>query len=311
MKLYKSLKKINTLKNSVVSIGMFDGVHLGHASVINRVIDIAKEKNIKSIIITFSNSPVSYFSKEIIDLQITNSKEKIALFRKTQLDYLFVIEFNEYIANLIPSTFMNDILISMFKVSNMVFGYDNHFGKNREGTYKYITENFKDINAELIIASKKDKITISSTRIKEEIINGNIINANKLLGHPFKISGKVVKGLQLGRKLGFPTANIANENNEKILPKNGVYFTLVKIKNTEYVSITNIGIKPSVQESNTISIETHILDFNQSIYGQIITIKFIDRIRDEIKFNHINDLIDQITKDVFSVRKLNSLHVTP
>ena len=311
MKLYRSLKNINTIKNSVVSIGMFDGVHLGHASVINRVIAIAKEKNIKSIIITFSNSPVSYFSKDIIDLQITNSKEKIALFRKTQLDYLFVIEFNEYIANLIPSTFINDILISLFKVSYMVFGYDNHFGKNREGTFKYISENFKDIKAELINASKKNKITISSTFIKEEIVNGHIINANKLLGHPYKISGIVVKGMQLGRKLGFPTANMAYDNTEKILPKNGVYYTITKIKDKEYVSITNIGIKPSVQESNTISIETHILDFNQSIYGQIITIKFIDRIRDEIKFNHINDLIDQITKDVFSVRKLNSLHVTP
>jgi riboflavin kinase/FMN adenylyltransferase len=310
MKLYRSLKNINTIKNSVVSIGMFDGVHLGHTSVINRVIAIAKEKNIKSIIITFSNSPISYFSKDIIDLQITNSKEKIALFRKTQLDYLFVIDFNEYIANLIPSTFMNDILISLFKVSYMVFGYDNHFGKNREGTFKYITENFKDIKAELIIASKKDKITISSTRIKEEIVNGYIINANKLLGHPYNISGKVVKGMQLGRKLGFPTANIAYENNEKILPKNGVYFTLTKIKNTEYVSITNIGIKPSVQESNCVSIETHILDFNQSIYGQNISIIFIDRIRNEIKFNHINDLIDQITKDVSTVRKLNSLQVT-
>ena len=310
MKLYRSFKNINTIKNSVVSIGMFDGVHLGHASVINRVIAIAKEKNIKSIIITFSNSPISYFSKDIIDLQITNSKEKIALFRKTQLDYLFVIEFNEYIANLIPSTFMNDILISLFKVSYMVFGYDNHFGKNREGTFKYITENFKDINAELIIASKKDKITISSTRIKEEIVNGHIINANKLLGHPYNISGKVVKGMQLGRKLGFPTANIAYENNEKILPKNGVYYTVTKIKDKEYISITNIGIKPSVQESNCVSIETHILDFHQSIYGQNISIIFIDRIRNEIKFNHINDLIDQITKDVSTVRKLNSLQVT-
>jgi riboflavin kinase/FMN adenylyltransferase len=310
MKLYRSLKNINTIKNSVVSIGMFDGVHLGHASVINRVIAIAKEKNIKSIIITFSNSPISYFSKDIIDLQITNSKEKIALFRKTQLDFLFVIEFNEYIANLIPSTFMNDILISLFKVSYMVFGYDNHFGKNREGTFKYITENFKDIKAELIIASKKDKITISSTRIKEEIVNGHIINANKLLGHPYNISGKVVKGMQLGRKLGFPTANIAYENNEKILPKNGVYYTVTKIKDKEYISITNIGIKPSVQESNCISIETHILDFHQSIYGQNISIIFIDRIRNEIKFNHINDLIDQITKDVSTVRKLNSLQVT-
>jgi riboflavin kinase/FMN adenylyltransferase len=310
MKLYRSFKNINTIKNSVVSIGMFDGVHLGHTSVINRVIEIAKEKNIKSIIITFSNSPVSYFSKDIIDLQITNSKEKIALFRKTQLDYLFVIEFNEYIANLIPSTFMNDILISLFKVSYMVFGYDNHFGKNREGTFKYIIENFKDIKAELIIASKKDKITISSTFIKEEIVNGHIINANKLLGHPYKISGIVVKGMQLGRKLGFPTANMAYDNTEKILPKNGVYYTITKIKGKEYVSITNIGIKPSIQESNCISIETHILDFNQSIYGQNISIIFIDRIRNEIKFNHINDLIDQITKDVSTVRKLNSLHIT-
>ena len=310
MKLYRSFKKINSLKNSVVSIGMFDGVHLGHASVINRVIAIAKEKNIKSIIITFSNSPVSYFSKDNIDLQITTSKEKIELFRKTQLDYLFVIEFNDYIANLIPSTFMNDILISLFKVSYMVFGYDNHFGKNREGTFKYITENFKDIKAELIIASKKDRITISSTRIKEEIVNGNIINANKLLGHPYNISGKVVKGMQLGRKLGFPTANITYDNNEKILPKNGVYYTVTIIKEKKYISITNIGIKPSVQESNCISIETHILDFNQSIYGQNITIVFIDRIRNEIKFNHINDLIDQITKDVSTVRKLNSLQVT-
>jgi riboflavin kinase/FMN adenylyltransferase len=310
MKLYRSFKKINTLKNSVVSIGMFDGVHLGHASVINRVIAIAKEKNIKSIIITFSNSPVSYFSKDNIDLQITTSKEKIELFRKTQLDYLFVIEFNDYIANLIPSTFMNDILISLFKVSYMVFGYDNHFGKNREGTFKYITENFKNIKAELIIASKKDRITISSTRIKEEIVNGYIINANKLLGHPYNISGKVVKGMQLGRKLGFPTANITYDNNEKILPKNGVYYTVTIIKEKKYISITNIGIKPSVQESNCISIETHILDFNQSIYGQNITIVFIDRIRNEIKFNHINDLIDQITKDVSTVRKLNSLQVT-
>ena len=310
MKLYRSFKKINSLKNSVVSIGMFDGVHLGHASVINRVIAIAKEKNIKSIIITFSNSPVSYFSKDNIDLQITTSKEKIELFRKTQLDYLFVIEFNDYIANLIPSTFMNDILISLFKVSYMVFGYDNHFGKNREGTFKYITKNFKDIKAELIIASKKDRITISSTRIKEEIVNGNIINANKLLGHPYKISGKVVKGMQLGRKLGFPTANITYDNNEKILPKNGVYYTVTIIKEKKYISITNIGIKPSVQETNCISIETHILDFNQSIYGQNITIVFIDRIRNEIKFNHINDLIDQITKDVSTVRKLNSLQVT-
>ena len=310
MKLYRSLKKINTLENSVVSIGMFDGVHLGHTSVINRVIAIAKEKRIKSIIITFSNSPVSYFSKDVLDQQITTSEEKIELFRKTQLDYLFVIEFNEYIANLNPYTFMNEILISLFKVSYMVFGYDNHFGKNREGTFKFISENFKDINAELIIASKKDEITISSTRIKEEIVNGHIINANKLLGHPYIINGKVVKGMQLGRKLGFPTANLACNNNDKILPKNGVYYTLTKIKEKEYVSITNIGIKPSVQKSNSISIETYIIDFNQSIYSRNISIKFIDRIRDEIKFNNISDLINQITLDVSHVRKLNSLQIT-
>lgn len=310
MKLYRSLKNLSSIKNSVISIGMFDGVHVGHTSVINRVIAIAKEKKITSIIITFSNSPSSYFSKEIIDLQITNSKEKIELFKKTQLDYLFVIEFNEYIANLIPSIFINDILISLFKVNYIVFGYDNHFGKNREGTYEYINENFKDIHAELILASKEDKITISSTKIKEEILNGNILNVNKLLGHEFTISGKVVKGIQLGRKLGFPTANIAYDIKENIIPKNGVYATMTKIKNINYVSITNIGNKPSVQKSNTISIETHILDYKQSIYGQYISIIFIDRIRDEIKFKRIQDLIDQITKDIKIVRKLNCLQIT-
>lgn len=305
MKLYRSFRNISTIKNSVVSVGMFDGVHLGHSSVINRVIAIAKEKKIKSIIITFSNSPASYFSKDIIDLQITNSKEKIELFKKTELDYLFVLEFNEYIANLIPSRFINEILISVFKVNYIVFGYDNHFGKNREGTYEYINENFKDIKAELIIASKEDKKTISSTRIKEALLNGDIINSNKLLGHTFTISGKVVKGMQLGRKLGFPTANIEYDSLEKIIPKNGVYYTITKIKDKEHVSITNIGTKPSVQKSSTISIETHILDYKQSIYGQNISIIFYDRIRNEIKFNKIQDLIDQITKDIEIVRKLN------
>ena len=310
MKLYRNLKKLSTIKNSVVSIGMFDGVHLGHSSVINRVIEISKEKKIKSIIITFSNSPISYFSKDIIDLLITNYNEKIELLKKTELDYLFVIEFNEYIANLIPSDFINEILISLFNVKYIVFGYDNHFGKNREGTFEYTTQNFKDIQTELIIASKKDKITISSTRIKEEIQNGRIVQANNLLGHKFSLSGNVVQGMKMGRKLGFPTANVAYEASEKIVPKNGVYYTITKVKDKEYVSVTNIGFKPSVQESNVVSVETHILDYNQSIYDQQITIIFIDRIRDEKKFNHLNDLIDQISKDIEIVRSLNSLQIT-
>ena len=310
MKLYRNLKKISTIKNSVVSIGMFDGVHLGHISVINRVIEIAKEKKSKSIIITFSNSPTSYFSKDKVELQITSSQEKIDLFNKTQLDYLFVIEFNEYIANLAPSAFINEILISLFNVKFIVFGYDNHFGKNREGTFEYTTQNFKDIQAELIIASKKDKITISSTRIKEEIQKGHIIQANNLLGHKFSLSGNVVQGMKMGRQLGFPTANIAYDASEKILPKNGVYYTLTKLNDKEYISVTNIGVKPSVHESNVMTVETHILDYNQSIYGQPITIIFIERIRDEKKFNHLNDLIDQISKDVEIARKLNRLQIT-
>lgn len=310
MKLYRNLEKISSIKNSVVSIGMFDGVHLGHSSVINRVIEIAKEKKSKSIIITFSNSPASYFSKDKIDLQITNSQEKIDLFNNTQLDYLFVIEFNEYIANLIPSAFINEILISLFNVKYIVFGYDNHFGKNREGTFEYTTQNFKDIQAELIIASKKDRITISSTRIKEEIQNGRILQANNLLGHKFSVSGNVVQGMKMGRKLGFPTANVKYDSSEKILPKNGVYYTLTKINEKEYLSVTNIGIKPSVQESKVVSIESHILDYNQSIYDQQITIIFIDRIRDEKKFNHLEDLIEQINRDIETVRTLNSLQIT-
>jgi len=307
MKLYRSLKKIESIKNSVVSIGMFDGVHLGHLSVINRVIDVARENNLKSIIITFSNSPTSYFSKDKSDLQITNTNEKIDLFNSTELDYLFVIEFNQYIANLNPTTFVNDILISFFNVKYIVFGYDNHFGKNREGTFEFINKNFKGIKAELIVASKENRQTISSTRIKEEILEGNITSANKLLGRNYNLNGKVVKGLQLGRKLGFPTANLNCLNQQKLIPKNGVYYTKTNVNKKEYLSVTNIGTKPSVQNSNLVSIETHILDFNQSIYHQTLSIKFIDRIRNEIKFNHIEDLIEQITKDIIVVRKLDCL----
>jgi len=307
MKLYRSLKKIESIKNSVVSIGMFDGVHLGHLSVINRVIDVARENNLKSIIITFSNSPTSYFSKDKSDLQITNTNEKIDLFNSTELDYLFVIEFNQYIANLNPTTFVNDILISFFNVKYIVFGYDNHFGKNREGTFEFINKNFKGIKAELIVASKENRQTISSTRIKEEILEGNITSANKLLGRNYNLNGKVVKGLQLGRKLGFPTANLNCLNQQKLIPKNGVYYTKTNVNKKEYLSVTNIGKKPSVQNSNLVSIETHILDFDQSIYHQTLSIKFIDRIRNEIKFNHIEDLIEQITKDIIVVRKLDCL----
>jgi riboflavin kinase/FMN adenylyltransferase len=307
MKLYRSLKKIESIKNSVVSIGMFDGVHLGHLSVINRVIDVARENNLKSIIITFSNSPTSYFSKDKSDLQITNTNEKIDLFNSTELDYLFVIEFNQYIANLNPTTFVNDILISFFNVKYIVFGYDNHFGKNREGTFEFINKNFKGIKAELIVASKENRQTISSTRIKEEILEGNITSANKLLGRNYNLNGKVVKGLQLGRKLGFPTANLNCLNQQKLIPKNGVYYTKTNVNKKEYLSVTNIGTKPSVQNSNLVSIETHILDFDQSIYHQTLSIKFIDRIRNEIKFNHIEELIEQITKDIIVVRKLDCL----
>ena len=307
MKLYRSLKKIKSIKNSVVSIGMFDGVHLGHMSVINKVIDLASKNNLKSIIITFSNSPTSYFSTDKSDLQITNTKEKIDLFKSTELDYLFVIEFNEYIANLNPATFVNDILISFFNVNHIVFGYDNHFGKNREGTFEFINKNFKGIKAELIVASKENRQTISSTRIKEEILEGNIPSANKLLGRNYNLNGKVVKGLQLGRKLGFPTANLNCSNQRKLIPKNGVYYTKTIVNKKEYSSVTNIGTKPSVQNSNIESIETHILDFEQSIYDQTLSIKFIDRIRNEIKFKDIDDLIEQITKDIIWVRKLDSL----
>jgi riboflavin kinase/FMN adenylyltransferase len=211
---------------------------------------------------------------------------------------------------LIASAFINEILISLFKIKYIVFGYDNHFGKNREGTFEYMINNFRDIQAELIIASKKEEITISSTRIKEEILNGHILQANNLLGHKFSLTGNVIHGTKMGRQLGFPTANVAYNSSEKIVPKNGVYYTLTKVKNKQYLSVTNIGIKPSVQESNAVTVETHILDYNDSIYDQKITVLFLDRIRDEKKFNHLDDLIDQIKRDIEIVRKLNSLQIT-
>lgn len=309
MKLYKSLQRINKIENSVITIGMFDGVHLGHKCVIERVIEIAKERNQKSILITFSNSPSTHFSKNNNDSQLTNKRSKINLLKKMQLDHLFILEFNEYLANLNAFSFVNNILIKLLKVNCIVFGYDNHFGKNREGTYQFIIKNFPTIHAELINASTKDKIAISTTRIKEKILEGDIYKANQLLGYNYAISGIVVKGMQLGRKLGFPTANIVNQATD-IIPKNGVYFTLTKLYGNTYLSVTNIGTKPTINNGNTVFIETHILDFKKSIYGKKIEITFLERIRNEIKFNQISELTQQIMKDIGTVRKLYSLHIT-
>lgn len=310
MKLFKNLQSLKSIKNSVVAIGMFDGLHLGHKSVVDRVIAIALEKKITSIIITFSNSPVSYFAEDIYDLQITESENKINLFKKTQLNYLFIVEFNEYLANLEAYKFVNEILISLLKVNNIVFGYDNHFGKNREGTFEFIKNKFPNITAETICASKKNRITISSTKIKEELLKGNITAANQMLGYSYFIVGKVVKGMQLGRKLGFPTANISFEKLVNIIPKNGVYFTNIKLLGIKYLSITNIGTRPTIHNSNDIYIETHILDFTKTIYGKKIELIFLKRIRDESKFDNISELINQINKDIELVRKLNNLHIT-
>ncbi|MHA8066223.1 bifunctional riboflavin kinase/FAD synthetase [Aquirufa sp. ROCK2-A2] len=312
MKVYHSFSAYNEQSESVVSIGMFDGVHIGHRKVIQHCVDLAKENDIQSIIISFSNHPSSYFTQNFENNLLTSAFTKIELIKDLNVDVLFLIPFDEFIATISAIKFVEDILIDKLNCTSFVLGYDNRFGFKREGSIQFIQNNFKtQIQAFEVEAEKLDEIVISSTTIKEYIAQGQIEIANKMLGRNFSVDGKVVKGNQLGRTIDFPTANIELANNEQFLPSLGVYLTEVIVQTNKYYGLTNVGIRPTVSELNEIKIETFIFDFNEDIYGTKIKLNFISKCRNEIKFSNLESLKYQISQDVeWAKNELTKIHVT-
>ena len=296
MRIYKNFTSDNFIDDEIpaVCIGGFDGVHLGH----QELLKFTKESSNTFQIITFDTLPKKYFNNE--HKLLTTNNEKIELFKKYEPSNLVFINF-EHVLKFSPKTFC-DMLKNNMKAKSIYVGNDFKFGANREGDVNYLIKYFGENSIHTIEDYDHNNEKISSTLIKSFLNDGQIEHANAALGYEYSLSGSVIKGDQRGSQIGFPTANMNVDNNIQI-PKNGVYKVNVYLNEILYEGIMNIGHKPTVSEDTRLSLEVHIFDFNDDIYDADLTVYFKKFIRDEIKFSSIDELIQQISKDIEEINK--------
>lgn len=316
MQVHYNINQLPVFRNAVITIGTFDGVHLGHQQVVNKLKEEARLTNGETVIITFHPHPRKIISSSAKLHLINTLDEKIWLLEKAGIDHLVVTPFTEAFSNQSAEDYIADFLVAKFKPHTIIIGYDHRFGKNRSGDYLLLEEKSPVYNFRLKEIPKHvlDEISISSTKIREAILHSHIETADKLLGYEFFFEGEVVHGDKLGRQLGYPTANLKISDEEKIIPGNGiyaVYIDLLKSK-THSIFITHnsllkgmmsIGIRPTVGGTKRV-IEVNIFDFNQEIYGQTIRVYVKKYLRAEIKFDNLDALVKQIDQD-----KLDSLQI--
>ena len=302
MLIIESIPEIKDINKSVITIGNFDGLHKGHQVLINETINYAKKYNLKSIVFTFSNHPINYFMDDKIK-NILKTKQKMQILNDMGVDIVINIPFNELMTQIPAEQFVSEILKNKLGLKKIIIGHDFSFGRNKEGNGKLLKILSKKYmyDIDIIEPIKIDGIRVSSSIIRELIENGNITKASEYLGRNYKISGKVIQSKQLGRQIGFPTANIRC-NKDILIPKRGIYATKVKVDNKEYIGATNIGYNPTV-EGKELSVETHILNFDKDIYGEILSVEFLERIRDERKFESLEKLIIQLEKDTRYIKE--------
>lgn len=290
MKIFEisDIKSIKENKQIGLCLGYFDGVHLGHQKLINT----ARKFSRKIGVLTFDNSPAYLLNKKDI-YEITPLQEKIEILKKLNVEYLYIIHLNKNLLNMSHSKFVDDVLKSI-NPCKIYCGCDYKFGKKALGNVDYLKKYF---DVKVVPFCLKNNVKISSRNIRKLLVNGEIKNANKLLGRSYKISGKVIKGNQIGKTLGFPTANIENSQNY-IIPKNGVYAGHAYLKNIKYKCLISIGNHPTIKKSKSPIVEVYLLNFNKKIYNKELRIEFITYLRDIVKFSSTDLLAKQINKDV-------------
>jgi riboflavin kinase / FMN adenylyltransferase len=306
MRVFKSLENLPKFKNAVITIGTFDGVHLGHQKLIERINQIAATHQGESVVITFHPHPRFVVNPDDKSLKLINTlEEKIQLLGKYKIDNLVVVPFTLAFSQQAAIEYVKNFLVGNFKPSTIVIGYDHHFGQNRSGNISLLKEYATIFGYKVEEISKEmlEDIDISSTKIRKALADGNVKIAGELMGHYYFLTGFVVKGDQNGRKIGFPTANIQLPVHYKLIPKNGVYAVKVKINQSLYCGMLNIGYRPTFEGANK-SIEVHVFDFNQDIYGEEIQVKFVDYLREEKKFDSLEALKKQLTEDAIAAKKI-------
>jgi len=284
------------------AIGNFDGVHLGHREIINLINDIANQKSIKSCLLTFEPHPQKVLAGRDVSL-IIPVNEKLSLLEQAGVDYAVSLRFTKELSQLSAEEFVQDVLIKTLKIKDIVVGPDFMFGKNRSGNADMLKEMGKKYGFEthVINPRKLGDEVISSSMIRQIIVEGNILKLNDLLGYKYFLKGIIVEGEKRGREIGFPTANL--DTQWELLPKPGVYATISWLGGSRYKSITNIGFRPTFGK-NKLLIETHLFDFSDSVYGEKIRVEFYQRLRDEKKFEGVEDLIAQIKLDIDEVKNI-------
>ena len=305
MQVVQNIENYSAQKASILTIGTFDGVHIGHQKIIKDLVKVAKKNNLCSIVLTFFPHPRMVLQKDSDLKMIDTLEEKQQFLEKIGVDVLIVHPFSRAFSRLTALEFTRDLLINQLKISQLVVGYDHRFGRNREATIDDLKSFGLDYNftVDEIPSQDIESIAVSSTKIRNALNKGDLKTANQFLGRPFGLTGTVVKGDGIGKKFGFPTANIQVKQDYKLRPQNGVYLVRSKLAGIEFFGMMNIGMCPTVSGKTT-QTEIHFFNLDQNLYDLEISLEVLEKIREEVKFNSTNELTEQLKKDRINCEKI-------
>ncbi|HNR15517.1 MAG TPA: bifunctional riboflavin kinase/FAD synthetase [Chitinophagaceae bacterium] len=308
MQVHYDIEQLPVFRNAIITIGTFDGVHMGHRQIIDKLKTEAKSQNGETVIITFHPHPRKVVSSAILGIRLINTlTERIDLLAQLGIDHLVVVPFTDAFANQSAEDYIKDFLVDKFHPHSIIIGYDHRFGRDRMGDYRLLEKKAVEYNYHLKEIPKHilENISISSTNIRQAILHNDIATADKLLGYDFFFSGKVIHGDKLGRKLGYPTANLKINDEEKIIPGNGIYAVYAQPEgySEKLKGMMSIGFRPTVDGKKRV-VEVNIFDFDKEIYDQTLKVFVKKYLREEVKFNGLDELVKQIDQD-----KVDSLKV--
>ncbi|MET3500870.1 riboflavin kinase/FMN adenylyltransferase [Mucilaginibacter rubeus] len=306
MRVYNNIDEFTAVNNAVVTIGTFDGVHLGHRKIISGIKELAESTGGETVILTFFPHPRMILHPEDESLKlITTIAEKAELMERIGVDHLIITPFSRDFSNQSAESYIRDVLVNKIGTKKIVIGYDHRFGKDRQGGFEDLQRLSPVYGFDVVEIPEQDinEVAISSTRIRNALLSGDIHLANAFLGYPFFITGKVVRGDQIGRQLGYPTANIVVEEKYKLIPCDGIFAVTVIIADQKYKGMAYIGSRPTVN-GLTRNIEVNIFDFNEEIYNQTIRMEFHHYIRGDVKFSSLEELKMQLAQDKVDVLKV-------
>lgn len=299
---FNNIAQVRDIPQAVVTIGTFDGVHIGHQAIFKKMKELAQSVDGQTVVVTFSPHPRQVLNIDSSNLHfICTEEEKLRLFERFGIDNVVIIPFTLEFARTPSEVFIKEFIIERLKPSYIVVGYDHHFGKNRMGDFDQLTQLGQQFGfkVEQVEAQDVDEVAVSSTKIRHALAIGDVATANRLLGYPYSVTAEVVRGNEIGRTIGFPTANLELPKEYRLINNAGVYTCLVDFDGITYKAMANIGKRPTIgdRDDDNFIIEVNIFDFDQDIYGQHITVRFLDRIRDEVKFTGLEALKAQLNQD--------------